>query len=196
MGNQIGTGPGPSLDDPVRYPGRKPKKPPIEITPANFKREINTQLDRIAKYIGSGRSYKAIAPLFDSVYYVHSRYQFKQVRFSNTFSGPLQGLCGQQMIGAEVNYFFQGLLAQQCDRDWGTFKIYHQLWKVANIIVTLGKYSMPTSIEEYMARIGYDYGRHYQGLEDRAWVWHLARFERLAGQKGLSAEQPRTVSGP
>ena len=127
-----------------------------------------------------------MAPGFDSKYFRSLRFRFKTVQFSNEFSGPVKGLRNKKMIGAEANYFFQGLLAQQMDQMWGTFRVYLTSWKMINIVTSLGKYSMPTTLEITMAKIGYNYGIYYQKKEDRAWARHLSQDVWEAERRGLS----------
>ena len=130
----------------------------ILIEVPDFMSEIENALNRIADHLGSGHSYETLAQVFDSKYYALQYYRFRTIRFSNEFSGPLRLLRDRAMIGAEVNYFFLGLLAQQMGLSWNTFRNYLDAWKDVNTIKTGGQYSMPTNKEIWMAIIGYDYG--------------------------------------
>jgi len=179
MRNSIAIGPGihdgdPGSVDTSQRPQRDAVKEAVSqnssailIEVPAFMREIENALNRIADHIGSGRPYEPFAPAFGSKYYILQYYRFRTIRFSNEFSGPLRLLRDRVMIGAEANYFFQGLLAQQMGLSWNTFRNYLDAWKAVNIIRTGGQYSMPTNKEIWMAIIGYDYGRYYQRKEER-----------------------------
>lgn len=116
-----------------------------DISEDEFSRERDRMLREVEVDQNTGRSYNDVAGRFNSRYFtgdnVQSLYRFR----------------GLVMIGGEVNYYFQGLLAKRYGLSRSELIEVIYAYKIGQIVSSYGQaYDLPTGYELYMAMLGYE----------------------------------------